>query len=206
MDIERRYSTVAVAFFRGAHLPENRVHIAVSCSWWPFTLGWAMTYHKVQGKTLTGPITLFVGNFAYWKAAGMLYVGVTRATRLDQLALVPAQTQKARGAALLENGFCFDAQAVKFMTELERAAQFGEADAAAWEERRVAAASGPGPAERPSQPECVACLGKADCLLMPCKHLSTCVECTEHIRATRDGRVPCPMCRSVAAAVIRVLY
>jgi hypothetical protein len=203
VDIERRSQSVAYNYYRGARLEANRVRVDVACSWWPFTLGWAITYHKVQGKTIQGPITLFVGNFTYWRAFGMLYVGVTRATRLAQLALVPARTQKARGAAMLESGFCFSPEAVKFMRDLERAAQFAEADAAAWEERRAAA---PAPAEKPSQPECVACLGKADCLLMPCKHLSTCVGCTEHIRATRDGRVPCPMCRSVAAAVIRVLY
>ena len=232
VDIERRSSTVTYTYYRGARLEANRVRVKVDCSWWPFTLGWAITYHKVrglaapepllfdtitntslggvwgcnpqvQGKTIQGPITLFVGNFAYWRAFGMLYVGVTRATRLAQLALVPGRTQKARGAAMLESGFCSSPEAVKFMRDLERAAQFATADAAAWEARRVAA---PPPAEQPSLPECVACLGKADCLLMPCKHLSTCVDCTEHIRATRDGRVPCPMCRSVAAAVIRVLY
>ena len=91
----------------------------------------------------------------------------------------------------------------KFMRDLERAARFSEADALAWKERRAAA---PAPTESPRTPECVACMGKADSLLLPCKHLGTCGACTEHIRATRDGRVPCPLCRTVATSVIRVIY
>ena len=86
VDIERRSHSVTQTYYRGARLEANRVRVNVACSWWPFTLGWAITYHKVQGKTIQGPLTLFVGNFAYWRASGMLYVGVTRATRLAQLA------------------------------------------------------------------------------------------------------------------------
>jgi hypothetical protein len=49
VDIERRSSTVTYTYYRGARLEANRVRVKVDCSWWPFTLGWAITYHKVRG-------------------------------------------------------------------------------------------------------------------------------------------------------------
>ena len=204
VDIERRETAYSFTYYHGpTRRPENAVNVGVKCSWWPFTLGWAITYHKVQGKTIVGPLTLFVGNFRYWKQAGMLYVGVTRAQRLSQLALVPARTQRDRGAKMLDNGFCSDPLAVRFMTKLDTDAHFSEADEQAWSAHRAAP---PAPSEEPEKPACVACLGKADCLLLPCAHMATCVRCMEAIRFTCKGRLPCPLCRGVATSTVRVLY
>ena len=133
----------------------------------------------------------------------MLYVGITRATRLKQLALVPARTQRDRGLKMLDNGFCVNPTAVRFMAKLDADAQFSEADSKAWAQQR---AEPPQPAEPPETPECVACAGKANCLLLPCAHLATCMRCMVQIRNTCKGRLPCPLCRAVASSTVRVLY
>ena len=203
VDIERRSATFTFIYPRGERDTAAAARVNVQCSWWPFTLGWAITYHKVQGQTILGPITLSVGNFKFWNNAGMLYVGVTRAQRLSQLALVPSRTQRARGLRMLECGFCVNESAVRFMNKLDRDAHFSEADAAAWEALKKAH---PPVANEPEPPECVACTGKANCVLLPCAHMSTCVSCMDTIRATCGGRLPCPMCRGVASSHIRVLY
>ena len=203
VDIDRRNETFSFTYSRGERAPPVAARVDVQCSWWPFTLGWAITYHKVQGQTILGPITLSVGNFRYWNNAGMQYVGVTRAQRLSQLALIPSHTQRARGLRMLESGFCVNETAVRFMNKLDRDARFTEEDAAAWQALKQ---SPPVTSDVPNPPECVACTGKANCVLLPCAHMSTCVACMDKIRATCGGRLPCPICRGVAASHVRVLY
>ena len=157
----------------------------------------------MQGKTVEGPLTLFVGNFRYWKLSGMLYVGITRATRLKHLALVPARTQRDRGLKMLDSGFCVNPTAVRFMAELDADARFSEADNKAWADHRAEPAQ---PTEPPEMPMFVACAGKVNCLLPPCAHLATCMRCMVQICDMYKGRLPCPLCRGVASSTVRVLY
>jgi hypothetical protein len=56
VDLERRSTTVTYTYYRGARLEANRVRVKVDCSWWPFTLGWSITYHKVRGLAAPEPL------------------------------------------------------------------------------------------------------------------------------------------------------
>lgn len=51
----------------------------------PLRLAWAMTIHKAQGQTITGPVAVETHVFA----AGQLYVGISRSTRIEDLTIYP---------------------------------------------------------------------------------------------------------------------
>lgn len=159
--------------------------VTVKCSFFPLTLAYAISFHKCQGATLTGPVIIMVnsgmGSFA--GGANMAYVGVSRATSIDNVALLCDKHRDSNaflsGEPLLARIFLTDPKVLDFYDSLN--AKHGSTDwgATPFDGGRV----------------CLCCGETADVLFRPCMHAAACQRCTAKARATAPAkRLTCVAC------------
>jgi hypothetical protein len=158
-------------------------------------LAYALTYHKMQGKTIETPMILMantgMGNSS---GANMAYTGITRATRIENIAILcdkaPSDRLFCAGNDLLSKIFYADRAALAFYDGLRTPTALSS-----W----PAAAPGVAPGA------CVCCGGGVDAMLLfrPCMHAVACQACTATVRAENKGtRLSCVHC---GAAVLEML-
>jgi hypothetical protein len=165
----------------------------ISFTYFPVTLAFALSYHKVQGKTLVDPIIL-MANTGMGRASGanMMYTGMTRATDIGNIAILcdkEMDDKKFRsGLDLLEHIFYTDKAALDFYRHIDAPTR-----PSAWPPRVGPHAHG----------RCAFCGGEARLLFRPCMHAIACKSCT---RAARDASPGASLtCLACGSAVCEVL-
>lgn len=184
---------------------ELKAYVAcLSWTYWPITFGWAVSYTKVQGRTLEAGAVLAVSEGLL---PNMLYTGFTRCTSLARVALVPDRPfAKTSGATLIERAIKTRQDCLEFMRRLDEEESAGKGDEdrlqALREERRTALAGRTAPEEAPT---CAVCMAATpDILTAPCNHVAMCERCNGE--ATRKGIKTCILCRGVVLERKRVFF
>ena len=172
-------------------------------TFWPLQYGWALSYNKVQGKTLTAGVVLAVSPGLL---NNMFYTGMTRSPRLSRVWIVPDLTVTRfyhRGASLLQQAIRADPRFLRFDAAIREQMRqdggvFDAALARLAAERRC---DGPDP----PAPSCVVCQSeRANVVFLPCAHVAMCQPCDE--QAARHGIVACCSCRGRVEQRVKLFY
>ena len=176
-------------------------------SFLPVTYGWAVTYSKIQGNTLPAGVVCAV---CPGMPANMAYTGITRATRLDHVFIIPdtLYTNPFTGAALLQKSIRADKVCADFMARLEqescRLHAHEVAEFVAQLKESTPSALPPPPDEL--RAECIICCSKRPAVRLSCNHAPYCADC-DAIASSQPGlgAQSCPLCRRRVTSRLPVL-
>ena len=184
------------------------VRVEFIWTFYPIVFGWAISYHKLQGKTLPGGIVAMV---AKRMDANMAYTAITRATNLGHVYIAPDFSRFRFWydslESLLNGAITTDPDALEFMRSLERRENAGRADDAVTaivQDVKTRAGLVDPDAVAP-KPACQCCCAKqASVAMLPCAHVFACIDCdTELVRRKCDV---CPMCRATVLGRTHLFY
>ena len=182
-------------------------------SFLPVRYGWAVTYTKIQGNTLHGGV---VCALSPGMPHNMAYTGITRATRLDRVFIIPDRGFTSHtGQTLLQTSIRADKECATFMARLEMEslripAQDAEAFVAQLKETAATAATAdaPQPASSPDElrAECIICCAKRPAVRLSCNHAPYCADCDARAAAQPGPAAQCcPLCRRRVTSRLAVL-
>ena len=146
-------------------------------SFFPLGYGYAGTYDSVQGKTLEKVVCAVTPRMP----AGMLYVGISRVRRAENVYIVPNVNSfnsctDAERILLSNPGITrVDKKVARFAKELHALSCFMKYDPDVFAELKASTTQVPLPETGP--PLCRMCGAAADTLAVPCGHLCACATC-----------------------------
>lgn len=146
-------------------------------SFFPLGYGYAGTYDSVQGKTLEKVVCAVTPRMP----AGMLYVGISRVRRAENVYIVPNVNSfnsctDAERILLSNPGITrVDKKVARFAKELHALSCFMKYDPDVFAELKASTTQVPLPETGP--PLCRMCGAVADTLAVPCGHLCACATC-----------------------------
>lgn len=170
------------------------VVVVVKYSFYPVTLAFALTYHKMQGATMKTPLILMMngGMGRNIGGANMAYTGFTRATHIDNIAILVDTNPDDRdfyNGNILQSVFQADKSAIAFYTQMaskDKPVDWGTVQAC-------------------KQRECMCCGAVADVLFQPCMHAAACRPCTLRTRNNNVGsKLTCVACSETVMEAIEI--
>jgi hypothetical protein len=187
---------------------DGTVVVRLTWTFWPLVYGWALSYNKVQGKTLDAGVVLAISPGVL---NNMFYTGLTRSPRLSRVWIVPDLTVTRfyhRGASLLQQAIRADPRFLRFDAAIrEQMRQEGAVfDRAFAQLVAEAGRDGDGvDSAEPPAPACIVCqTERANVVILPCAHVTMCQPCDE--RASRLGISSCALCRGRAEQRVKLFY
>ena len=196
----------------GARRLDGTVVVRLKWTFWPLVYGWALSYNKVQGKTLDAGVVLAISPGLLHN---MFYTGLTRSPRLSRVWVAPDTTAGQhqfveRGEKLLQRAIKVDARFLRFDAAIrEQMRQQGAAFDHAFAQLVAETGRDGGDGERvptePPSPACIVCTTeRANMVVVPCGHVTMCAGCDA--RASRLGITACASCRGRAEHRIKLFY
>lgn len=147
----------------------------------------------------------------------MAYTGITRATRLDRVFLIPDVhgdyfKETLRGAALLRACIVSDKACAAFMARLAtESKRISEQDAEAFvaqlkESAAATAATADAPPPDELRTECIICCAKRPAVRLSCNHAPYCADCDARAAAQPGPAAQCcPLCRRRVTSRLAVM-
>lgn len=196
----------------GARRLDGTVVVRLKWTFWPLVYGWALSYNKVQGKTLDAGVVLAISPGLLHN---MFYTGLTRSPRLSRVWVAPDTTAGQhqfveRGEKLLQRAIKVDARFLRFDAAIreqmrQQGAAFDHAFAQLVAETGRDGSDGERVPTEPPSPACIVCTTeRANMVVVPCGHVTMCAGCDA--RASRLGITACASCRGRAEHRIKLFY